>query len=516
MSPQYFIGVDIGTAGTKATIVDEEGRQLATAYEESKLYYPRVGWVEQKPEDFYASTINTVREIMKTSGADPRDVSAIAFSGQMAGIMGIDKNWNPVIPYDSWLDVRCKAYIDMLAEKYADLLISVTGVPPTVDHLPKMLWWKNERPEVFERIYKFTVPSIYVAGKVSGLKGDDAFYDYTYVTFTGLFDVKKMDWSEELSQIFDIPLEKMPRVVKPWEIVGELTADEAERLGLVKGIPVVAGAGDGMACSLGAGLTEPGRCIDIAGTASAFYVSVDRVVPDTKFRTLLYLKSVVPELWNVGAYINGGGLCLRWFRDEVARDVKEAAVKAGVDPYKMLDEMAAKIPEGSEGLFFIPHFGGRAYPYNPRLKGVWLGFSWKHTSAHLYRSILEAIAYEYFHYLRILRMLLEEARITEVRGIGGWSRSPIWNQIKADVLGVPYVLLNREEYAALALAVLGGYAVGAFKDYAKTINEWVKPVKRIEPRHHVHEKYRRYAEFYEELIERIDRAFEGHERVLES
>ncbi|MEM2188925.1 MAG: FGGY family carbohydrate kinase, partial [Nitrososphaerota archaeon] len=155
MSPQYFIGVDIGTAGTKATIVDEEGRQLAIAYEESRLYYPRVGWVEQKPEDFYSSTRNTVNEVLRKSRVDPRDVASIAFSGQMAGILAIDRSWNHVIPYDSWLDIRCKKYIDMLMEGYADLLIEITGVPPTVDHLPKMMWWKNERPEIFERIYKF-------------------------------------------------------------------------------------------------------------------------------------------------------------------------------------------------------------------------------------------------------------------------------------------------------------------------------------------------------------------------
>ncbi len=515
MSPQYFIGVDIGTAGTKATVVDEEGRQLATAYEESKLYYPRVGWVEQKPEDFYSSTVNTVREIVKKSGVNPKDVAAIAFSGQMAGILAIDKNWNPVTPYDSWLDIRCKNYIDMLFEKYADLLIKVTGAPPTVDHLPKMLWWKNERPQIFEKTYKFTVPSVYVAGRISGLKGDDAFYDYTYVTFTGLFDIRKMEWSEELSQTFDIPLDKLPRIVKPWEIVGELTAQEAEKLGLVKGIPVIAGAGDGMACSLGAGLTRPGICLDIAGTASAFYVSIDKIAPDTEFKTLLHLKSVVPGLWNVGAYINGGGLCLRWFRDEIAKDVKKAAAESMVDPYKLLDESALKVPEGSEGLFFIPHLGGRAYPYNPSLRGLWMGFSWKHTSAHFYRSILEGIAYEYHHYLRILRALLKEVKIKEIRGIGGGSKSSIWNQIKADILGVPYVLLNKEEYAALALAVLGGYAVGVFKDYAKTIDEWVKPVKRIEPRSESHEKYRKYTEFYEEILDHIDRLFEGHGTLFE-
>ena len=515
-SSQYFIGVDIGTAGTKAVIFDSEGRQLATAYEESKLYYPRVGWVEQKPEDFYNSTVNTVREVIKRSGVDPRDVSSIAFSGQMAGILAIDKNWSPVIPYDSWLDIRCKDYIDMLSERYADLLIEVTGVPPTVDHLPKMLWWKNERPQVFEKIYKFTVPSVYVAGRISNLTGDDAFYDYTYVTFTGLFDIRKMKWSEELSQIFDIPLDKLPRIVKPWEIVGELAAEEAERLGLVKGIPVVAGAGDGMACSLGAGLTKPGICMDIAGTASAFYISIDKIVPDTKFKTLLHLKSVVPELWNIGAYINGGGLCLRWFRDELAKEVKKTAVESGVDPYKLLDEAATRIPEGSEGLFFIPHLGGRAYPYNPRIKGLWMGFSWKHTAAHFYRSILEGIAYEYYHYLRILKELLEGVKIKEIRGIGGGSKSLIWNQIKADILGVPYILLNREEYAALALVVLGGYAVGAFKDYVKTIDEWVKPIKRIEPRSEVHERYKKYVGFYEKVLERIDKVFEGHEDVLKA
>jgi len=304
MSSQYFIGVDIGTTGTKATITDEKGRQLAIAYEESKLYYPRVGWVEQKPEDFYSSVVNTVREILRKSQVNPKDVASIAFSGQMAGILGIDKNWSPVIPYDSWLDIRCKKYIDMLMEKYADLLIEITGAPPTVDHLPKMMWWKNERPEIFEKIYKFTVPAVYVAGRLAGLKGDDAFYDYTYVTFTGLFDIKRMEWSEELSKTFDLPLDKLPRVVKPWDIVGELTSEEAERLGLVKGIPVAAGAGDAMACSLGAGLTEPGICLDIAGTASAFYVSVNTIVPDMRYKTLLHLKSVVPELWNIGCSIS--------------------------------------------------------------------------------------------------------------------------------------------------------------------------------------------------------------------
>ncbi len=515
MCSQYLIGVDIGTAGTKASIFDFEGNQLAVAYEESKLYYPRVGWVEQEPEDFYTSSINTIKQVIRKSGVDPRDIASIAFSGQMAGILAIDKGWNPVMNYDSWLDIRCREYIDYIKQNYEDLLIQLTGAPPTVDHLPKMMWWKNERPEIFEKICKFTVPAVYVAGKFAGLKGEEAFYDYTYVTFTGLFDVHKMRYSEELAETFKLPLDMMPRIVKPWEVVGELTSDEASKMGLVKGIPIVAGAGDGMACTFGAGLTQPGLCLDIAGTASAFYVSVDKVVPDTRYKTLLYLKSIVPELWCVGAYINGGGLCLRWFRDEVATEEKRKAQELGIDPYKILDEQASRVSPGSEGVVFVPHLGGRAYPYNPRIRGVWVGFTWKHTIGHLFRSILEAIAFEYNHYLKILRELLKEVRIDEVRGIGGGNKSEVWNQIKADILGIPYVLLNREEYAVTALAAIGGYGVGVIKDYVKAINEWVKPVRKIQPNPEVNEKYKRYSDFYEKLISRLDFILEGHELLTE-
>jgi xylulokinase len=205
---------------------------------------------------------------------------------------------------------------------------------------------------------------------------------------------------------------------------------------------------------------------------------------------------------------------LRWFRDEIARYEREMARKMGKDPYKLLDNSASKVSLGSDGLFFIPHLGGRAYPYNPKIRGVWLGFSWKHTSAHLFRAILESICYEYHHYLRILDNLFTRLELTEIRGIGGGCKSRLWTQIKADILNVPYVLLNRKEYAVLALAALGGYAVGSFNDYVKTIDEWVKPVKKIMPAGERHEKYRKYAEFYEQLLNELDKIFKLHERLI--
>ena len=514
MASQYFIGIDIGTAGTKAAIFDLLGNQLATAYEESKLNYPQVGWVEQKPEDFYTSTINTVKEIIEKSGVNSRDIGSIAFSGQMAGILGIDRDWNPVIIYDSWLDIRCRAYVDYLRRDYIDMLMDITAAPPSIAHLPKMLWWKNERPSTFEKIYKFTVPSVYVAGKLAGLRGDQAFYDYTYITYTGLFDVRKMKWSDELCGIFGIPLDKLPLIVKPWEIVGELTSKEADKCGLVKGIPIVAGAGDYPASCLGAGITRTGLCLDVAGTASILSASTAKVIPDKQFKTLLYTRSVVPELWIPHAYVGGGGLCLRWFRDEMARYEKKIAEESGKNPYQVLDKATSQVPEGSEGLFFVPHLAGRMYPCNPKMKGVWLGFSWKHTTSHLYKSILESIAYEYYYYFKIIRTLFKDIEFNQVRGIGGGSQSGIWNQMKADVLNMPYVLLNREEYGVLGLAVLGGYAVKTFKDYITTIDEWIKPVKKIMPTKERQEKYRKYAEFYEQLLNDLDKIFERYEHLI--
>jgi xylulokinase len=238
----------------------------------------------------------------------------------------------------------------------------------------------------------------------------------------------------------------------------------SRKCGLVKDIPIAAGAGDYTASCLGAGLTRPGLCIDVTGTASVLAVSTTDITPDKKYKTLLYVKSIVPELWQVGAYINGGGLCLRLFHDEFSKYEKERAREINVDPYKLLDEEASKVPEGSEGLIFIPHLGGRAYSNQPNIKGVWFGFTWKHTTGHFFRSIMEGVAYEYYYYMRVAKSLFKDLRFEEAREIGGGSKSKTWAQIKADVLNIPYVLLNKEEYAALALAAIGGYAVGAIKN----------------------------------------------------
>jgi len=173
-----LIGVDLGTAGTKAAVYDAQGRLLAEADEESKLYHPRPGRVEQDPADIYASALRTIQECLEKGDVQPASVAGIAFDGQMAGIGGVDKAWGTPIPYDSWLDTRCQPYIASM-KAHEELIVGRTGGPPTTSHGPKILWWMHEHPEAFARIHKFVVPAGYVAGRMAGLSGHDAFLDTT-------------------------------------------------------------------------------------------------------------------------------------------------------------------------------------------------------------------------------------------------------------------------------------------------------------------------------------------------
>jgi len=214
MSDKFIICIDLGTMGTKAAILSTEGEILAKTLEESKLYYPKPGWVEQKPNEMFNSTLNTIKTVVKETGISSNKIAAIGISGQLAGIMGIDRNWKAVTHYDSWLDNRCQLYVEEIKSKGEERYITANGMPVTIAHAAKILWWKNQKPDVYKKIYKFIQPAGYVAGKLSGLKGLDAFIDYTYLHFSGICNNRKMEWSEEMADLLGISLDKMPNIVK--------------------------------------------------------------------------------------------------------------------------------------------------------------------------------------------------------------------------------------------------------------------------------------------------------------
>jgi xylulokinase len=463
---QYLIGVDLGTSGTKAALYRIDGSIVAEASLEVPVYYPEPGVVEQENEDFYRTAAQAVHRCIQESGIDRCSVAGIAFDSQMAGIGSVDEHFQPATRFDSWLDMRCQPFIALMNREAGDKITRLSGCPPTCNHGPKMLWWENEQKEAYSRITKFLVPAGYVAGKMAGLKGDQAFIDYTFIHFSGFSDAEHGIWSNELCNIFNLDMEKLPRIVAPWEVIGEVTEQAAIDFGLAPGTIIAAGAGDTAANALGAGIVHPDMIFDVAGTAAVFAGCTDSFVADVQHRTLLTMRSVIPGLWHPLAYIAGGGTALRWFRDQFYNTHNGHSESCENDLYDEMTLWAEKIPAGSEGLFFSPHLGGRICPSSPAMRGAWIGFSWSHTQAHFFRAVLESVAFEYAYYLAILKELLPDLKLAEARVVGGGARSSVWNQIKADVLNVPYYRLIGNEFGTWGVAMIAGKAAGLIGDLA--------------------------------------------------
>jgi len=494
LSKHVLMTADIGTQGTKVALVDTDGQIVASAFRPSNLICHPGGQWEQNPAEMLSSVIDGMQDVLLEADIPANYVLAIGLDGQMAGIMGIDSDWNAVTPYDSWLDTRCEAYMPHIKSWGEEDYIRITGCPVTYAHGPKKIWWKHERPGVYERIAKFVVPSVYIAGKLAGLKADQAFIDYTHLHFSGFADVEQQTWSETLLNVFDISRDKMPNIVNPWDVIGSLSSEFASKTGLLQGTPIVAGCGDTAAATLGAGIVKAGQLFDVAGTASILACCTDSYHPDTKNRTLIYARSVIPGLWTPLAYINGGGQCLAWFRDQWKGE-------AGALSYDDLNALGEKAVPGSDGLFFVPHFGGRVCPNNPDLRGSWVGLSWSHRRGEMYRAILESIAYEYRYYLDILERLTGSIAYSHVHAVGGGTKSALFNTIKSDVLGVPYQTMRNPDTPLIANAAIAGYGVGLFPDIVGAITQFTSANDSYMPDSGRHEAYRQYAHSYQTVLD---------------
>jgi xylulokinase len=493
-----FVGCDLGTMGTKAAVVDEEGRILGDAFEEVELRYPGPGRVEQDFEEIESSAHRTIKQALQASGR-AEDVASVAFSGQMSGIGGIDRRFRPATHFDSWLDTRCEPYIVQMS-RHADRVTELSGCPPTYSHGPKILWWQRERPDDFARIARFVVPGGYVAGRLCGLGAAEAYIDRTYIHFSNLSDTARGEWSEELLQAFAVDGRVLPRIVQPLEIVGEVTPAGERATTIPAGTPVAAGAGDQTAASLGAGAVDPGQAFDSAGTASVFAMCVDEFSPDVGDKTLIASHSAIDGVYIALAFINGGGLALRWFRDEIAQGL------AG-DPrgYEKLDALAGEVEPGSGALLWFPHIQGGVLPPRPHVRGAWVGLTSAHGHGHLFRAILEGIAYEYARWAE-----LAPGSLAETRALGGGARSRLWNEIKAAVLGIQWVPTVRQECGVLGDALIAAAASGHVRkdDLASTAKAWQKTAEPVRPDPALHLRYRSLVGAYRELGDRLVPIFE--------
>ena len=470
MSQDYLIGIDIGTQGTKAALFDLDGNCLAESFRSSSLYRPSSGIVEEDPEKQLRAVCQTIKDCVEKSKVNVSSVAAIAIDGQMAGVIGIGKDGRNVTPYDSWLDTRCAPYILKMEKSAGVAILNKVGNAPSFNHGPKKLWWKHEHPKVYKQIASFVQPGGYAAMRLCGLDSSKAFIDRTYLHFSGFADNRNNKWDLGLCETFDLSPAKLPLIVEPDQIVGELTSAMAKRCGLIAGVPVAAGCGDTAASFLACGAVKKGICVDVAGTASVFAATTDMFKAD-KSRILGCGQAAVKGLWHPYAYINGGGMNLEWFRKELANAGKISDKGISFDE---LNRLAGKLSIDENIPYFVPHFGGRVCPPVPDLRGAWVGLGWNHKIEHLYKAILESVALEYGIYNQTLKGMYPQMKIEEVRVTGGGEKSVLWNTIKSAVFQTPVVQIQNKQGAPMGSAMLAGVGVGLFKDVASVASKWVK------------------------------------------
>ena len=493
-----LIGVDIGTQGVKGLACSAKGAMLGSGFRPSQLHRPDANTVEEDPEFQFASALAVIKDCVRRAKIAPSSVAGVAFVGQMAGVIGVGADGRHVTPYDSWLDSRCAPQIRRMQQDANAEVLEKTGCAPSFNHGPKILRWKTQFPHVYRRISSFVQPGAYVAMRCCGLDACEAFIDTTYLHFSGFADTQHARWDASLCDKFDVDRAMLPRIVRPHEKIGVLTEEAARHCGLAPGTPVVAGCGDTAASFLACGATRQGICVDVAGTASVFAGTTQTFQPDRRHGTLGCSHAATPGLWHVYAYINGGGMNLEWFRREIANHGRTRG--RGLLTLDDLNALAGQVGLDPALPLFVPHLGGRVCPSQPGLRGTWAGLNWSHGIGALYRSVLEGVALEYRLYAEILRELYPGLPLREVRVTGGGEKSVLWNQIKADALGVPVVQVASAG-APMGAALIAGFGAGLFTDLGKAAEAWIEKGARTRPQRKHHAFYTARFHRYRALLE---------------
>ncbi len=500
MTGPVFVACDMGTTLVKAAVVDLDGQIIATASVASTLDTPRPGVVEQDLLAIEQEAHTAIRRAVEASHR-AADIAGVSFSSQMAGIGAVGADFAPVAPFDSWLDSRCGTDIYEMAPHAAEIT-RISGGPPTYSHGTKERWLKRRHPDVYARTATFQVPGPFVAARLAGLGVEDAYIDTANLCFSNLADAQNARWSDDLIALFGLDADKLPRIVDPLDVIGRVTPESSAATGIPVGVPIAAGGGDQIVACLGAGLVAPGQASDSAGTASLFTMCLDRWAPDVEHMSMVTSRSIVPGGFLSFSYINGGGMGPEWVRQAIVADPAPAD-----EAFATLERMAAEVEVGSGGLLWLPHFQGGVLPAKPYLRSGWVGATAGHTRAHLYRSVLEGIAFQYAAWADRAPAVIGR-RLTEVRAMGGGSKSDLWVSIKADVLGVPFVKMPKAECALLGNALIAATATGHVTDIAERAASWHSLPAPVVPDPARAARYAELREIFDLLGDRVDPVFQ--------
>lgn len=460
---KLYVGFDAGTQSVKVSVYDENFKPLATHSLSTTLHYPQPGWVQMSCDEFLDITVECMRRCARDvagKGYNLADTAAIMGDGIICGICGVNADGKAVTPYINYLDSRTQADVDAINAMDLDIWGKETGNAQANVMFPAMFarWILKNDPRFAAQGVKFVHNAPYILMNLAGLSGKDAFIDWGAMSGWGLgYRVEKKEWSDEQLAILGIDKAYMPRILKPWDIVGGLSDAMAERTGFPAGTPVCAGAGDTMQSMLGSGIFEANQGVDVAGTCAMFCVSTKGIVPELsrKGSGLIFNSGTLENSYFYWGFIRTGGLSLRWFKDNVCQQADNP------DYYGPLTEGAQEVPAGCRGVLFLPYLTGGTGA-NQGASGAFVNMTLDDDQFVMWRAVLEAIGYDYMEITDTYRAAgVDLTRITVTEG---GSRNSLWNQIKADMLGSQVVRYRNAGGAVVTNCVFAALAAGDIED----------------------------------------------------
>lgn len=496
---KYLLGIDIGTSGTKTVLFDTNGKSISCSTVEYHLYQPKIGWAEQDPLDWWKAVCESTKSVINSSGVNPSDISGIGLSGQMHGLVLLDANNNVLRKSIIWCDQRTHAECDEITKKVgAKRLIEITANPALTGFTAsKILWVRNNEPDVYSKINKILLPKDYIRFMLTG----DYATEVSDASGMQLLDIKNRCWSDEILEKLEIKKEWLGKMYESCENTGHVNEAAAHVTGLAAGTIVAGGAGDQAAGAVGNGIVKEGVISSTIGTSGVVFAHMDNIEIDMKGRVHTFCHAV-PGAWHIMGVTQAAGLSLKWFRDNFCIEEMRTADLMGIDPYILMDKEAAEIPPGAEGVLYLPYLMGERTPHlNPDARGVFFGLSAAHNKAHMIRAVLEGVVYSLRDCIEIIRGMGIKA--SQIRASGGGSKSPLWRQMQADMFKTDICTVNSSEGPALGAAILAGVASGIYEGVVLACEKIINVKDTQSPEDKAANEYDRRYKIYTKIYEHL-------------
>lgn len=471
-----LIGLDIGTSGVKALLINEFGKSLFSAFESYPLLTPKPGWAEQDADSWWDASVRALKKITDSDKFQKSKIASISFSGQMHGLTPLDKSGAPIRPAILWCDQRPIAECEWLEKNFGAQLLDIARNPPLAGFtLPKILWMKNAENSLYKNISTLLLPKDYVRFRMTGEKH----MDISDASGTLMINVEKGQWATELLKEIGIDTSILPPIVGSESVCGKVTPETARLTELPEGLPVVAGGADNTCAAIGTGIVHSGKVSSSIGSSGVVFAHCDELRKDPGARVHAFNHSVPGAFYQMGVTLTSG-LAFKWFRDALADKEIELESAGKGDAYDILSSLAEQAPPGSEGLIFLPYLNGERTPHrDPAARGAFFNISLRHSKKHFVRAVMEGIVFALKDSMDIIAGQGE--KITEVRATGGGGKNAFWRQMQADVFGVPVSALAHDEGPALGAALLAGTGVGVYSSVAGASDAIVKTVSTAHP-----------------------------------